>query len=85
MEFLGWLGAFCFAICGLPQCWQSIKTGNSNGMSWLFLILWFVGELLTLIYTMPKGHLPLTFNYICNLIIVGTILWYKIKPRKPKS
>jgi uncharacterized protein with PQ loop repeat len=81
LEFIGWLGGICFAICGAPQAWQSFKSGNSRDITWGFLILWTVGEILTLIYTIPKGLGPLIFNYTLNLIFLSIIIYYKIRPR----
>jgi len=79
-EKIGWLGAILFALCGLPQAIQSIQDGHSNGISWVFLLMWLVGELLTLYYVWKKDSklLPLLFNYVLNIIFVGIILFYKI-------
>jgi len=81
MELLGWIGSLAFAICGLPQAILSYKQGHSAGISWGFISLWAIGEVLTLIYVFDKGHPPLIFNYVGNLIFVGIILRYKIWPR----
>jgi uncharacterized protein with PQ loop repeat len=84
MEPIGWIGSFCFAICGVPQAFKSYKDGHSDGISWSFLLLWLFGEIFTLIYVMPKGHLPLIFNYLGNMFLVAIILYYKISPRSLK-
>jgi uncharacterized protein with PQ loop repeat len=81
LELIGWIGAICFAICGLPQCLKSVSDGHSDGIAWGFLILWFTGEVFTLIYVLPKMDWPLIFNYACNLIFVGIIIRYKFRPR----
>jgi len=80
-ELSGWLGGFLLAICGFPQMVKSIRDGNSKGIDWTFLIFWFSGEILTLIYVMPKKDLPLILNYIVNIIFVLVIGYYKISPR----
>ena len=81
MELIGWTGSILFAICGIPQALDSFKRGNSEGLTWAFLLMWFWGEGLTLIYIIPKLDYPLLFNYSCNLICLLIILRYKIKPR----
>lgn len=82
MEIIGWIGSVLFAICGLPQAIQSYNEGHSDGLNWLFILPWLFGELFTLIYIIPKGDMPLIFNYVLNLIFLLVILYYKIKPRK---
>ena len=66
MEIIGWTGSILFAICGIPQALDSFKRGNSEGLTWAFLLMWFFGEVLTLIYVIPKLDWPLLFNYSCN-------------------
>lgn len=82
METIGWIGSILLAFCGLPQAIESFKTKNSDGLTWSFLIMWGVGEIFTIIYILPKWHWPLIFNYTANIIFIGIILYYKIKPRR---
>lgn len=79
-EILGWLGSICLAICGLPQAWQSYKDKHSEGISWGFILLWTFGELFALAYVYDKLDLPLILNYATNILILGVILYYKMKP-----
>ncbi len=44
--------------------------------------MWGVGELFTIVYIIPKWHWPLIFNYTANIIFIGIITYYKIKPGK---
>ena len=81
MELIGWLGSICFALCALPQAVMSYRQGHSDGMSWGLLLLWMVGEILTLIYVAPKAHWPLIFNYAGNLVLLQVIIYYKMWPR----
>ena len=80
MEIIGWTGSILLAFCGLPQAWQSYKQKHSHGVSWGLLILWGLGEVFTIIYILPKWYWPLLFNYISNLIFIGVIVYYKLKP-----
>ena len=80
MEVVGWIGAFLFAICGVPQAYQSYKDKHSNGINSLFLICWLLGEFLTLIYILfDTANPPLIFNYIINIICTAIIGYYKWK------
>jgi uncharacterized protein with PQ loop repeat len=61
---------------------MSYRRKNSHGLSWLFIFMWFFGELFTLIYIIDKPHmLPLILNYTLNILFLGVILWYKKFPR----
>lgn len=82
-EVLGWIGSFLFAICGLPQALQSIRDGHSRGMNWGFISAWLGGEILTILYVLPKMDLPLLANYFSNLVFLLVILKYKIQERRP--
>lgn len=81
MELIGWAGSVLFAFCGLPQAIQCFKTGHSRGLNWAFLLAWFFGEILTIVYVLPKMDVPLLFNYGFNLLILIVILRYKIWER----
>ena len=82
MEYIGWCGALLFAICGLPQAYQSWRDGHSHGLNWFFLLAWAGGEILTIIYVLPKWDIPLLTNYFINGIFLVIMLYYKIYPRK---
>lgn len=80
-EAIGWAGALLFAICGLPQAIQCAIDGHSRGLNWFFLLAWFGGEVLTVIYVWPKADWPLLCNYLTNLVFLLIMLRYKIKER----
>lgn len=79
-EILGWLGSICLAVCAIPQAWMSFKDKHSEGISWAFLLLWAFGEVFALAYVYDKLDLPLLLNYATNILVLGVILYYKIKP-----
>jgi uncharacterized protein with PQ loop repeat len=82
-EITGWLGSGLFAICAIPQAWQSFKDGHSNGLNWFFLGAWFFGELFTIFYIWPDKNYPLLFNYTSNMALLLVMAFYKFFPRKP--
>lgn len=85
MTYIGWLGSICFAVCGIPQAYKSYKEGHSNGSSIYFLLLWLMGEVMTIIYIIPKMDIPLLFNYSMNLSALVIILRYKLWRRHESS
>jgi len=75
-EIIGWISAFLFAFCGVPEVLISLQTGDS-GLSWSFLAMWFFGELGAIIYVINKSKevklLPLLFNYGVNIVCITII------------
>ena len=82
MENIGWIGSLLLALCGLPQAIESYKTKSSEGLTWGFILMWFVGELCTFVYIIPKMDLPLLVNYSANICFLLVIIYFKIKPGK---
>ena len=80
-ESLGWAGSALLAFCGLPQAVQSWRTRSSAGISWCFLGMWAVGEILTLAYVAPMSEWPLIVNYSANIVFVAVIAFFKL-PRR---
>jgi len=82
LEAIGWVGSILLAFCGLPQAVQSYRTGSSSGVTWGLLSMWGVGEVLTLVYVLPKSEPPLVFNYLANILFISVIAYYKVWPRR---
>lgn len=82
MELIGWIGAICFAISAAPQAYQCISQGHAIGINGMFLFLCITGEILTLIYVLPTGKVPLLANYIANLFFLAIIVYFKYKDRR---
>jgi len=82
LEIIGWISSTAFGVCAAPQAYHSYKEGNTNGLTWSFLLLWYLGEVTGLIYVFPLGKVPLIANYILNIGLTSVILKYKIWPRR---
>jgi len=83
VDLAGWLGAGCLSICALPQAVKVWRTGDATGLSTLFVWLWFIGEIFTLVYVaIDKFSVPLIFNYVMNLTFCIVMLRYHYFPRK---
>lgn len=80
---IGWIGAFLFATCAVPQVIKTWKSKKADDLSWLFLLFWFFGEILTLAYIaiddfiLKITHFPLYFNYSFNIILVVYLIYAK--------
>lgn len=82
MEYIGWLGSICLALCGLPQAFRCWVDKHADGVSTGFLLLWTIGEVLAAIYVVYLGDAPLITNYLINLISCAIIVRYKFWPIK---
>lgn len=83
IQLLGVIGAIAFAICGLPQAWQSFKTKSSQGVNVWFLLLWLFGEIITMIYVLLTVYdWILLSNYIVNILFLFVIMYYKFFPKE---
>ncbi len=82
-EYIGWIGAFLFAICALPQAIKTFRTKKADDLSWLFLVLWFLGEFFVFTYLIIDDikreitHYPLYINYVFNTVIVIYLIYAK--------
>jgi len=82
-EYIGWLGAFFFAICAIPQVVKTYRTHKVDDLSWLFLLLWFLGEIFTFAYIIIDDigfgitHFPLYVNYLFNIVLVLYLIYAK--------
>jgi len=76
MRVLGYTSAFLLSICGVFQLIETVKLGNVDGLSFLFLLTWFLGELLGCVYVCSRRDYPLIWNYIINLLVSLILLLY---------
>lgn len=83
---IGWIGSLMLALCGLPQAIKSVREKHSDGLDLLFLILWTLGELFTIVAIAKDASnlLYLFFNYGFNLFFLSIIWFYKVFPRRLK-
>jgi uncharacterized protein with PQ loop repeat len=79
-SLLGYIGGGLLAVCALPETIRTLKDKTCH-LGWGFLLLWFFGEVFMLIYGLGLKDLPLILNYGINLVLIGPMLWYKIKAR----
>lgn len=81
MTVIGSIGAFLLGVCSVPLALQSYREKKSD-ISGAFLWTWFIGEILTFIYALHLKDIPLTLNYLCNILLIGVVIYYKLFPKK---
>lgn len=80
LEIVGWVGSMLFAFCALPQLILTVKQKHAKGLSWGFINMWAMGEILCFIYVFmqPQVQIPLLANYVLNFAMLCIIIYYKI-------
>jgi uncharacterized protein with PQ loop repeat len=86
-ELFGFVSAFCFIICGIPQVIQCIKQGHSEGVAPGFMWIWLLGEVALIVYAIfgLAWNIPLLLNAFFCLVVCSIILKYMYYPRKKKN
>ena len=85
LEVLGWAGSILFSLCAFPQCVKTYKTKSAKDLSWMFLMMWFFGEIFTCTYVVIKNtqvgeyQIPLIANYILNFALLVYLILSKLK------
>ncbi len=72
------IGAVLLALCGVPTAWRAYKRpASTRDLSWAFLAMWGLGEVLMLAglwYVMPWA---VRLNYAGNAVLVAYVCWRK--------
>ena len=82
---IGFIGAFCFASCTLPQILRVRERKSTADISLLFILLSLLGNLASasyILYTNIQGgfwQIPQYFNYTIATTLVVTLLVLKLK------
>ena len=82
-NIFGWVGAFLFTICAIPQVIKTYKTKKADNLSMWFLLFWLGGEIFTTFYIIIDDillgitHFPLYINYVFNGILVLYLIYAK--------
>ena len=80
---LGYIGNILLSVCALPLAISAISRGYDKTPR-LFLILWFMGEILACLDAIYNVgfYYPIFVNYGCNIVILLIIFKYHFWPRE---
>lgn len=80
LNLLGWIGAFCFAVSAFPDTYRALKSKQKPHHKWDLLMLWWTGELCTMLYFGIKYTIfdPVMLNYLFNFGCLCIIIYYKL-------
>ena len=81
-SILGWIATIIFSIMLIPQLIVTIKTKTVKGTSSSLFYLYFIGNIIALVYAFLIKQPPLFFKYSIALILSGYYLIIYEKIRK---
>jgi MtN3 and saliva related transmembrane protein len=84
IEIIGYLALFCTSISLIPQVIELYRTRSVKGISTYMYVIYALGMLLWLIYTLYIEALPLIIGNIVSLILAIIILTMKYIWRSKK-
>ncbi len=85
VSLLGTLGGICFAYCGVPLAWASIKAGKGLApvsTAW-GIVIGTIAMYLYLFLTYGFNFI-LSVNYTVEFLSWATVLYYHYRPRGEK-
>lgn len=83
MNTIGLVGSLLLTFCGVPELFRTLKNQRCD-VGWGFVLMWFFGEIFCLFYGLDLNEIPLIINYTFNLLIVGVMLYFKLKGELPE-
>ncbi len=86
-SLLGWIATFLFSVMLIPQILKTIKTKDTSGVSLLLFVIYFIANVIALIYAFLISQPPLIIKYILALIttIIYLTLYGVYFTRKKKA
>lgn len=79
-DLLIWAGSAGFIVCLLPQLWRTLSRRRANDMSLSFLLIVLLSSGLTLPYMLHVGEFVFAAAQAINLLVWGTVLYFKLFP-----
>lgn len=74
-------GSAIFIACLVPQFVRTLKIGRANDVSVGFLVLVLAGSALLVPYAAQSEQWYLAVAYVGNLVVWGTVLYFRLRPR----
>ncbi|MBO0471943.1 SemiSWEET transporter [Enterococcus sp. DIV0242_7C1] len=79
ITLLGMIAGICTSVSFIPQAIQTIKTKNTEGISLITYILFFIGVSSWVVYGALKWDLAVLLTNVVTLVPCSVILGLKLK------
>ena len=84
-EVLNWVGSAGFILCLMPQLARTLRRRSAEDLSLPFLLLVLVSSSATLPYMLHIRNFVFASAQLVNLLVWGTVLYFRLYPGKPAS
>lgn len=81
LEILELTGSVGFTIALIPQFIRTIRLGRAKDVDVAFLVLVWGSSLIMLVYAMQTEQYWVAMSFGANLLVWGTVLFYRLRPR----
>lgn len=78
-SIIGNIAALLTTVSFLPQAIKTIKTKDTNSLSFPMYLLFVTGVSLWLVYGTLNNQMPIIVGNLITLILAGTILFFMLK------
>ena len=80
-QILGWIATILFTVCYIPQFRKLLKTKSVDGVSFLFLFIPVIANIIALGYATLINQKPLQIKYILGLTFstICCVIYWKVK------
>lgn len=73
-QILGWISTFLFSIMVIPQIVKTVKSKSTDGVSLPLFIIYFIANIIALVYAFMISQPPLIFKYVTAIITTAIYL-----------
>lgn len=84
-ELIGLLGSILFAISSVPQVYYTVKTKDTQGITYSFMGLYLTAAFSFTIYALMTRQYVLLPNYVLSFLGMSIIAAYKIRNHLTKG
>lgn len=82
-EWLNLAGSAGFIACLTPQLVRTVRLRRADDLSLAFLLLVLASSVCILVYSVHRSNVAFAVAQGANLVVWGTVLWFKLRPGTP--
>jgi uncharacterized protein with PQ loop repeat len=84
-EVLNWVASAGFSGALMPQLVRTLRRRSADDISRVFATLILLSSVCMLAYMAHLGNWVFASAQAANLVVWGIVLYYRVKPGKPKA
>lgn len=89
MDFVGYVGGSVLGVQMVPQIYKVVKTGSSNDISIIFLLINIFGLSCIVMYAVDNNdgpiYIPASISIVMTIVLLIVVLWTNRKTDNSKS